>query len=104
MISGNTLARELRMTWTDMGRAADLHPEIAYRVEKLSHRIDPLVDKAYLKTIKAGELLLECKEKTNGIRLHLEDGGERTYHLLTDLERTFEDLVKRTYEFRIKAG
>ncbi len=104
MISGNTLARELRMTWMDMVRAADLHPEIAYRVERLSHRIDPLVDKAYLKTIKAGKLLMECKGKTNDIRQHLKDGGERIYHLLTDLERTFEDLVKRTYEFRIKAG
>ena len=104
MISGKALARELCMTWADMLGDAGLHPEIAYRLEKLSQRIAPLVDKAYLKTLKAGETLLECKQKTIGIRRQLEDGDERIYHLLTDLERTFEDLVKRTYEFRIKAG
>jgi hypothetical protein len=104
MISGKALASELRLTWKNMAQAAGLHPEIAYRVAKLSERIAPLVDKAFLKTIKAGELLLECREKTAGFQQHLKEGGEKTYHLLTDLERTFEDLAKRTYEFRIKAG
>lgn len=104
MTSGVSLARELRIMWVDMVREGDLNPEIAYRAEKLSLRMAPLLDKTFLKTIKAGNMLSECREKTTRLQRYLKDGNAKTYHVLTDLERTFEELAKRTYEFRIKAG
>ena len=81
-----------------------LHPEIAYRMEKLAHRIAPLADKVFLKTIKARELLMECKEKTAALQNQIESHGNNAFYVLTNLEKTFEDLLTKTYKFRIKAG
>jgi len=81
-----------------------LHPEIAYRMEKLAHRMAPLADKIFLKTVKARLLLVECREKTVALQNQIESHGNNTFHVLTDLEKTFEYLLTKTYEFRVKAG
>ena len=81
-----------------------LHPEIAYRMEKLAHRMAPLADKIFLKTVKARLLLVECREKTVALQNQIESHGNNTFQVLTDLEKTFEYLLTKTYEFRVKAG
>ena len=95
---------ELRDIWESMVQMERLHPEIAYRIEKLVHRIAPLADKVFLKTVKARELLVECREKTAALQNQIESDGNNAFYLLTNIEKTFEDLLRKTYEFRIKAG
>lgn len=102
--SGRILARELRDIWESMVKGKRLHPEIAYRIEKLVHRFAPLTDKIFLKTVRAYQLLMECREKTVELQNQIESHGNNTFQILTDLEKTFEYLLTKTYEFRIKAG
>jgi hypothetical protein len=102
--SGKIMARELQDIWMAMDKKRHLHPEIAYRIEKLVHRIAPLADKVFLKTEKARLLLVECKGKTVALQNQIESGGNDTFYVLTTLEKTFEYLLIKTYEFRIKAG
>ena len=102
--SGKIKARELQALWKSMIEAKHLHPEIAYRFGKLADRMVPLADKIFLKTVRARQLLLECREKTVLLQDLIESNGNDTFLLLTNLEKTFEHLLTKTYEFRIKAG
>ena len=101
---GKKLARELQDSWESMTQMEHLHPEIAYRVHKLVHRITPLADHIFFKTIKAHQLLVECSEKTVALQKQTESNGNHVFFLLTNLEETFDDLVRKTYAFRVKAG
>jgi len=78
--------------------------EAAYRIRKMMDRVAPVADKVYLKTLKGGEMLLQCTEKAGIIGEHLNGDEDLLYLLLTDLETTCEELLKGVYEFRIKAG
>lgn len=50
-------------------------------------------------------MILQCLEQTKHMRKNQDTGGKKNiFHILTDLEKTFELLLKKTYEFRIKAG
>jgi hypothetical protein len=102
--SGKKQAQSLQGIWDSMVKSERLHPEIAYRIEKLYQRMDPLADKIFFKTVKAHEMLAECRQQTHALQQQLDNGGERTFLLLTQLEKTFEDLLSKTYAFRIKAG
>jgi hypothetical protein len=103
-LSGKKQAQKLQGIWDSMVKGERLHPEIAYRIEKLYQRMDPLADKIFFKTVKAHELLAECRQQTHALQQQLESGGDRAFLLLTHLEKTFEDLLSKTYAFRIKAG
>jgi len=81
-----------------------LSPELAYRIKKMKDGVAPIHDKMYLKTLKGEETLLKCIEKTRFVKQHLSDLDDVLYSLLTDLEMTCDDLITRTYEFRVKAG
>lgn len=102
--SGKKQARELQDSWESMAQMERLHREIVYRVRKLVHRITPLAGHIFFKTIKARQLLVECSEKTVALQKQIESNGSHVFFLLTNLERTFEELVRKTYEFRVKAG
>ena len=102
--SGKIKAQELQDIWMSMVQMKRLHPEIAYRMEKLVHRLAPLTDKIFLKTVRAHQLLMECREKTVELQNQIESHGNNTFQVLTDLEKTFEYLLTKTYEFRVKAG
>jgi hypothetical protein len=81
-----------------------LSPEVAYRLGKIIQGLAPLVDRLYLKTLKGQELLGECLEQTRALQDRLHAPDEDFYVLLTDLEKTYEDLLQKIYEFRVKAG
>ena len=102
--SGKNKALELQALWKSMIETKHLHPEIAYRVGKLADRMVPLADKIFLKTVRARQLLLECGEKTALLQTRIESNENDTFLVLTNLEKTFEYLLTKTYEFRIKAG
>lgn len=103
-LSGKKQAQRLQGIWDSMVKTEHPHPEIAYRIEKLIQRMEPLADKIFFKTVKAHELLAECRQKTHALQQQLESDGDRVFLLLTHLEKTFEDLLSKTYAFRIKAG
>ncbi len=97
-------AKELQDIWDGVSQTEGLHSEIKYRLQKLSCRLTPLMDKMYLKTVKAGETLAECKEMTVSLQEHINAQGDEAFYILTNLEQTFENLLRKTYEFRVKAG
>jgi hypothetical protein len=103
-LSGKKQAQRLQGTWDAMVKSDSLQPEIAYRIEKLIQRMEPLAGKIFFKTVKAHELLAECRLKTQALQQQLDSGGDKVFLLLTHLEKTFEDLLGKTYAFRIKAG
>ena len=103
-LSGKKQAQRLQGIWDAMVKSESLHPEIAYRIEKLILRMEPLADKIFFKTVKAHEMLAECRHKTLALQQQLESDGDKAFLLLTHLEKTFEDLLGKTYAFRIKAG
>jgi hypothetical protein len=102
--SGKLEARQLQTLWGDMARDQDLHPEIRYRIRKMSSRLAPLTEKIFFKTVRAGEMLRECREWTVDLNAKIDSRTNETFFLLTRLERTFENLLRKTYAFRIKAG
>lgn len=81
-----------------------LSPEVAYRLSKIIQGLSPLLDRFYLKTLKSQELLLECLEKAAALQGHLQAPDEDFYVRLTSLEKTYENLLQKLYEFRVKAG
>lgn len=104
LLSGRKQAQRLQEVWWAIVKIEHLHPEIAYRIEKLIHRMDPLTDKIFFKTVKAHEMLAECGLKTRALQKQIVSDGNEVFVLLTGLEKTFEDLLQKTYAFRIKAG
>ncbi len=98
------LAAELRARWENILAEKGLSEELSYRFEKLDRRLEPILDKMYLKTVKGREMLKLCGEKTDSVREAIRSGGDDLYLALTDLEKTCEVLLKKTCEFRIKAG
>jgi hypothetical protein len=85
-------------------RSEYISSEAEYRIRKLFQRSVPLADKMFLKTVKGGELLWECRQKALDLPKHVDSGTDDMYRLLTELERAYEELVQRAYEFRVKAG
>jgi hypothetical protein len=104
IMGGKAMAVELSRTWETLLEQTRLSSEIEYRVRKMLNRMTPLLDKAYLKTVKGQEMILQCAEKTRRIQQQLISNKEDVYFSLTDLEKTYEDLLKRAYAFRIIAG
>jgi hypothetical protein len=95
---------ELSHAWESLLDLEGISSESGYRIRRLIDRAQPLADKMFLKTVKGREMILQCWEKTRVLRGQLESRGERLYSALTELERLYEELLKRAYEFRIKAG
>ena len=98
------LAADLRGRWKTLLTEKGVSEELSYRIEKLDNRLEPILDKMYLKTVKGQEMLKLCGQKTESVRTAFLSGNDGLFHLLTDLEKTYEELLKKTYEFRIKAG
>jgi hypothetical protein len=96
--------RELSRTWESLLQVERMSAESEYRIRRLIDRALPLADKMFLKTLKGREMMLQCAEQTLLVRNELESRGVRLYEALTELEKTYEDLLKKAYEFRIKAG
>ncbi len=100
---GKFRAMDLADAWAEMVSQGALPPEIHYRISKMIQRILPMTDKMFIKTVKAGDIIADCLEKTRRLDALIRSGAS-PYPLLTDIEQAFEDLLKKTYEFRIKAG
>ena len=87
-----------------MVAANGLTQEFSYRIEKLISRLAVIVDKIFIKTVKAYGILFECLQLTEQLKTELYGHHEHALLLLTRMEDQIDDLVKKTHDFRIKAG
>jgi len=98
------LIQDLIRRWENLLADNRHSPEIEYRLYKMILHLHPLADRIYMKTVHARELILQCIAKTDTLRQELRRKGPSRFVYLTDIERTFEIILKKTYEFRVKAG
>jgi hypothetical protein len=103
-MSGKASAMELCDLWESILEDEGLSAEVRYRIRKLIDRTRPLLDKMFVKTVKGREMILQCSDMTRVIHDRLRSRQGNVFSLMTDLERTYEDFLKKTYEFRVKAG
>ncbi len=104
LMSGKESALELCSLWERIIRQEDLSTEARYRIRRLIDRTLPLVDKMFVKTVKGREMITRCADITRGIQDDVRSDHERLYSHLTHLETVYDDFLRKTYEFRVKAG
>jgi hypothetical protein len=95
---------QLSSMWRTYERNRAASPEIAYRLGKLSDRLDTVVDRIFIKTVKAYHLVCECWQLSGHLAADLDQDTGQVYRRLTEIERCVDDLVCKTNEFRVKAG
>jgi hypothetical protein len=103
--NGKEAIRRLVSLWQAILAESGSTREIGYRIEKLISRLDVVVDKMFTKTVKAHEMLHDClllTDRFQAERIH--SNGTKALVLLTRLESCVDELVKKTHEFRVKAG
>jgi hypothetical protein len=98
------LTARLYRLWDQIIEAHGNEPEITYRIRKLINKLDTITDKMFVKLVKAQEMLDECGQMTRELEPLLDPPEDRSFQLLTNLETHFDELVKLTHEFRVKAG
>ena len=84
--------------------SAYLPEEAEYRIRKLINRTSPVAGKMFLKTVKGQELIRECMRMTCEVEELLVSGRPDLYRGLTRLEDSCDELLRKTSEFRVKAG
>ena len=102
--SGKSGIMHLNSVWRETISSGMLSDEIVYRLEKLILRLDAVADKIFVKTAKAQEILLKCLQLTEQFQSKINVHREAAFLLLTHLEDRVDGLVRKTHEFRIKAG
>jgi len=102
--SERTTVLDLCQQWQSLLDVGKLSEETEYRIRKLIDRTLPIADKMFLKTVKGQEMIRHCAERTRIVRDQLTIPGDGLYRSLTALEECFEQMFKKTYEFRVKAG
>ncbi|MFZ1985581.1 MAG: hypothetical protein WAU91_14280 [Desulfatitalea sp.] len=101
---GKITIGQLASVWREIIAAKKLSGEVSYRIEKLILRLDVIVDKIFVKTVKAHNILFECEKLTEQFQSELNRPNNELLLLLTRLEMQIDGLVKETHAFRIKAG
>ena len=104
LTSGKSVIIHLNSVWREIISAEMLSDEIVYRLEKLILRLDAVADKIFVKTTKAHIILLKCLRLTEQFQSKIDAHREAAFLLLTHLEDCVDGLVRKTNEFRIKAG
>ncbi len=102
--NGKNIIARLDSSWRDILAVNELTCEFIYRIQKLVVRLDAIADKIFITTLKAHEILFECLRVTEQFKSELNKCHDNALLLLTCLESHINDLVKKTHDFRIKAG
>lgn len=102
--NGKHVIQRLNSIWREIVAKGEPTREIHYRMQKLSLRLDVVVDKIFIKTVKARDMLIECIQLTEQFQAKLDRHAGTDFRLLTRLERCMDELIRKTYEFRVKAG
>jgi hypothetical protein len=99
-----SVAKQLCRAWEELLDRGGLSEELEYRILKMLERMIPIANKVFLKTAKGQIVLHQCLQKTVLLQEELYENRENAFLLLTDLERTFDDLLKTAYKFRVRTG
>jgi hypothetical protein len=102
--NGKRVIGRLDTLWREIITGSGATREIDYRMKKLISRLDVVVDKIFIKTVKAHDMLRDCIQLTEQFRAELTKPNNTAFMLLTRLETRIDDLVRKTHEFRVKAG
>jgi hypothetical protein len=102
--TGKHNIERLDAAWREMIASDGLTRELAYRLEKLTLRLNSVADKIFIKTVKAQDVLSDCEQLSEKFKSELSKPRNKALELLTRIEFQVEDLVKETHAFRIKAG
>jgi hypothetical protein len=99
---------ELHDFWLELAASRPCSPEVDYRLRKMARRLAHMADMIFIKTTKAQEMLSQCRDLSQRLKEMLDNSGSiewrDLYRVLTALEILFEELLTKTYEFRVKAG
>lgn len=101
--SGKAIALELHKTFEELLGRGGLIPEVEYRITRMADRLPPILEKMYLKTETGRGAILECAEKAEVFRKHLNPNEEKLFYYLTDLEKFYEEFIKTAYIFHVQA-
>jgi hypothetical protein len=102
--TGKSIIVHLNSIWREIIASEKPSNEIIYRLEKLIRRLDTLADKIFIKTVKGHDILLKCLRLTEQFQLNINAQREADFLLLTCIEACVDGLVRKTHDFRIKAG
>lgn len=78
--------------------------EVRYRLQKLRDCMGIAEDKFFIGTPKAREQIEWCVDIADRLLVRICSESNDRFAIITELEVTLNDLLKKTYEFRIKAG
>ena len=101
---GNQMLVQFQRLLRRIGEHQDATSEMRYRAQRIAGSIETARDKFYMKTPKAREEIQTCVQIAQNLLSLIDSNDNDPYIVITELEKTVSDLLKKTYDFRIKAG
>lgn len=105
---GPALIREMLGVFKEINeRDASLSPELAQRIKTTllakGEQIEPLLSRAYMKTVKAGETSWACKELALNLKQSMESCNEaEALAKLDQLEKELDGLTHKVKTFVVR--
>ncbi len=89
------------------GQCAALSPDAAVKIKATlstkAHEIEPLLSRAYMKTVKAGETALGCKQLATDLKSSIDTGDEaKALEALDNLGTQLDGLVHKVKTFVVR--
>ena len=101
--TAKAIAVDLHRTWQELLDREGLSPELDYRIGKMADRLMPVLDRTYLRSQAGHRAVLQCVEKTERFKTRLDRNGEDLFHVLTDLEKFYEDFLRMAHIYSVNA-
>lgn len=105
---GPAFMREALAVFKDInGNLGSVPPEFAEKIkttlETRSQDIEPLLKRAFMKTVKAGEISYDCKVLAEGLQQCVETGNEpEALENLGKLETQLDGLIQKVKTFVVR--
>lgn len=89
------------------GQCAALSPDAAVKIKSTlstkAHEIEPLLSRAYMKTVKAGETALGCKQLASDLKSCVDSGDEaNAFEHLDKLGKELDGLAHKVKTFVVR--
>ena len=105
---GPALIREMLAVFKEIdGQCASLSPETAAKIKSTvaakGQEIEPLLSRAYMKTVKAGEISWGCKELALEVKQQVDAcNSEEALGKLENLEKELDGLIHKVKTFVVR--
>jgi len=105
---GPALMREMLAIFKEMeSKLSGLSPEAAGQIKTMCNgkgaEMEPLLSRAYMKTVKAGEVAWQCKEMARALEEAVVNGNEAAaLETLANLQKELDGLIHTTKTFVIR--